>query len=41
MVDIGKSMQMQGIDLGIGVRQLRTNVDIYKSNTHDARDVLT
>ena len=38
IVDIGKSMQMRGIDLGIGARQLRTNTDAYKSNT---RDVLT
>ena len=41
MVDVGKSMQMQGVNLGIGTRQLRTNADAYKSNTHDTRDVLT
>ena len=35
MVDIGKSMQMRGVDLGIGARQLRANVDAYKSNTHN------
>ena len=38
IVDIGKSMQMQGADLGIGARQLRANADTYKSNT---RDILT
>ena len=38
MVDVGKSMQMRGVDLGTGARQLRANADTYKLNT---RDVLT
>ena len=29
---------MQSINLGIGARELRTNADVYKSNT---RDILT
>ena len=30
MVDVGKSMQMRGVDLGIGI-----NADVYKLNTHN------
>ena len=38
MVDVGKSRQMLGVDLGMGARQLRADADTYKSNT---RDILT
>ena len=38
MVDVGKSMQMRGVNLGMGARQLRADADVYKSNT---RDILT
>ena len=35
MVDVGKSMQMRGVDLGTGARQLRVDADAYKLNIRD------
>ena len=38
MVDVGKAMQMRGVDLGMGARPSRTDADVNKSNT---RGILT
>ena len=38
MVDVRESMQMLGVNLGMGARQLRADADTYKLNT---RDILT